>query len=264
MFHGYDLREHMEDGASFYQDLFRLGDCFQAISAYSEGILRRFGADRSKLMRHSTGIRPGLFHAHPRTMPGLHEPMVILSVGRLVPEKAFHVSLQALRLVRDRMPEQMVNFRIVGDGPLRCELERLTKELDLQECVQFLGPMGHAAVAEEMGRAHVLLLSSEQEVLPTVLLEAQASELPAVATDIAAVPEAVVPDRSALLVPPGDFEALAERLGYLLGHPEVWGEMGRVGREFVEANYDIDRLNDRLVRIYEELLSGRGVGDPGL
>jgi len=59
------------------------------------------------------------------------------------------------------------------------------------------------------------------------------------------------------LVSERDVDALAERLIYLIEHPEIWSEMGRAGRAYVEANYDIDKLNDRLVEIYKELLDGK-------
>ena len=58
------------------------------------------------------------------------------------------------------------------------------------------------------------------------------------------------------LVPERDVDALAEKLIYLIEHPEVWLEIGRAGRAHVEANYDINKLNDRLVEIYKELLDG--------
>lgn len=59
---------------------------------------------------------------------------------------------------------------------------------------------------------------------------------------------------SSFLVPEKDVDALAEKLIYLIEHPEIWLEMGRAGRAHVEANYNINKLNDRLVEIYKELL----------
>ena len=60
---------------------------------------------------------------------------------------------------------------------------------------------------------------------------------------------------SSFLVPERDVDALAEKLVYLIDHREIWPEMGRAGRAYVEANYDINKLNDRLVEIYRELLN---------
>lgn len=59
------------------------------------------------------------------------------------------------------------------------------------------------------------------------------------------------------LVPERDIYVLAERLLYFIEHPEIWPEMGRAGRAYVEANYDINKLNDRLVDIYQELSDGK-------
>jgi len=87
-----------------------------------------------------------------------------------------------------------------------------------------------------------------------VLVEAQASGLPVITTKHNAFLETVVDGKSAFLVPERDVDTLAERLAYLIEHPEVWPKMGRAGRKHVEANYDIGKLNDRLVEIYEKLL----------
>jgi colanic acid/amylovoran biosynthesis glycosyltransferase len=61
--------------------------------------------------------------------------------------------------------------------------------------------------------------------------------------------------QSGYLVPERDTDALAEKLGYLIEHPELWPEMGRKGRAYVEEHYDIDKLNDRLIEIYRQLVS---------
>jgi colanic acid/amylovoran biosynthesis glycosyltransferase len=90
-----------------------------------------------------------------------------------------------------------------------------------------------------------------------VLLEAQAAGLPIVATEADGIPFAVVPGRSALLVPPADADALAAALCRLIDNPKTWPEMTRIGREHVQANFDIQRLNDALVALFEDLVGRR-------
>jgi len=79
--------------------------------------------------------------------------------------------------------------------------------------------------------------------------------LPIVSTRHSGIPELVQDGVSGFLVPERDVSALVEKLIYLIEHPEIWPEMGRAGRAYVEANYDINKLNDRLVEIYKEVLS---------
>ena len=85
---------------------------------------------------------------------------------------------------------------------------------------------------------------------------AQASGMPVIATRVGGIPETVRDGQSAFLVPPRDVDALADRLGHLIEHPELWPAMGRAGRAYVEGPYGIDKLNDRLVEIYRSVLVG--------
>ena len=85
-------------------------------------------------------------------------------------------------------------------------------------------------------------------------MEAQATGLPVVASAVGSVDKVVNNGRSGFLVQAGDVDLLAEKLIYLIEHPEIWPEMGRAGRAYVEANYEINKLNNRLVEIYQNLL----------
>jgi len=78
--------------------------------------------------------------------------------------------------------------------------------------------------------------------------------LPVISTYHTGIPEVIVEGKSGFLVPEKDVDALAERLEYLIEHPEIWPEMGRYGRKFVEEKYDIKKLNQKLVEIYQNLI----------
>ena len=92
-----------------------------------------------------------------------------------------------------------------------------------------------------------------QDAPINVLKEAMAMGLPVVSTYHGGIPELVEDGISGFLVPERDVDALAEKLGYLIEHPEIWPQMGKAGRAYVEKNYDINRLNDRLVEIYQQI-----------
>jgi colanic acid/amylovoran biosynthesis glycosyltransferase len=87
-------------------------------------------------------------------------------------------------------------------------------------------------------------------------MEAFARGLPVVSTYHAGIPEVVQDGKSGFLVPERDVEALAERLEKLIDDSELRFSMGRSGRAFIEEEYDINKLNDRLVTIYQQLLDG--------
>jgi len=79
--------------------------------------------------------------------------------------------------------------------------------------------------------------------------------LPVVSTRHGAIPEGMVDGESGFLVPERNAEALAERLGYLATHPEIWPAMGPRGRSFVESKYGMDLLSRKLVSIYNQLIA---------
>ena len=123
-----------------------------------------------------------------------------------------------------------------------------------------LGPKPQHQVIQILNRAHILLAPSvtdkngDQEGIPVVLMEALAIGLPIVSTQHSGIPELIQDTVTGFLVPERDVEALFDKLKYLVKHPEMWLEMGRHGRNYVQEHYDINKLNDRLVEIYQGLL----------
>ncbi len=154
-----------------------------------------------------------------------------------------------------------MQYHIVGDGPLRKSIEMLIKQLSIQDKVNLLGWRTQDEIRQLYADAHIFVLSSvtasngDKEGQGLVIQEAQASGLPVISTLHNGIPEGILDGKSGFLVPERDVDALAEKLIYLIEHPEIWPEMGRAGRAYVEANYDINKLNDRLVEIYKEVLS---------
>ena len=123
------------------------------------------------------------------------------------------------------------------------------------------GFLPYSKVIEELAHCHILLQTSTTATdgdteggAPVILLDAQASGLPVVATRHADIPEYVCDGQSALLAPERDVEAIAHCLGQLLEAPERWAEMGAAGRRHVEQNYNAALQRQRLELIYDELL----------
>lgn len=156
---------------------------------------------------------------------------------------------------------QNIEYNVVGDGPLREDLQRLIQELNAGDVVKLLGWKQQQEIVEILNDADILLAPSvtskdgDQEGTPVVLMEAMAMGLPVVSTKHSGIPELVENGVSGFLVPERDVDTLVEKLGYLIEHPELWSGMGRAGRAYIEEHYNIDKLNDRLVNIYQHLLA---------
>ena len=187
------------------------------------------------LARYGTAPRPA-FSGH------------VVFVGRLDPVKGVTLLLEAFAAVRARHPQ--ARLTIAGDGPARTRLETRTRALGLTEAVQFAGDLDEPAVARLLDQADMLVLPSFAEGLPVVLMEALASRLPVIATQVAGVPELVQDGLSGFIIPPGDVASLTDRLDRLLSDPELCATMGAAGRRKVEAEHDIAAEVAKLARLF--------------
>jgi colanic acid/amylovoran biosynthesis glycosyltransferase len=258
MFHGYDIRKGLKRGAGMYAHLRERGDCFLSISKYNRVQLEKLGFDTSKIVDHPVGIdldRFPFLRDKEHIPPSQRGQVKILTVARLIEEKGLKYGIMSIHELLENNPNLDLQYDIIGEGILGEQLKELVVNLGLTNVIRFLGEMEHTEVSTQMREAHIFLLPSVAEALPVVLMEAQATGLPVVATDIGSVAEIVDDGKSGFLVPPQNITALATKLEYLIKHKESWPRMGKWGREIVERRYDIIKLNQRLVMIYNALLT---------
>jgi len=147
---------------------------------------------------------------------------------------------------------------------LETDLRTQVESLGLTQSVRFLGSLDADGVARAMRSAHVLIApsvtaeSGDKEGVPNVIKEAMATGLPVLSTRHGGIPELVEDGLSGFLVDEHDVEGLSRRLTQLITSPESWASIGRAGRAKVEAEYDMNLLNDLLVERYRGLLSTGG------
>ena len=251
-FHGQGIRDADKHGERIYADLFDRADCILANTQYTRERLIEFGADSDIVRIHHVGIDPDRFQPDDRA----HDSgtMTVLTVARLHEVKGLEYGILATKQLSQRLQGVDVRYRIVGGGPLEAELRSLIRKNDAGDVVTLCGPMDQTGVIDELHSADVFLLPSLEEGFGRVLLEAQASELPIVASNVGGIPEAVSPDDSALLVPPRNTQAIADRLERLANDPSTRATLGAAGRSYVRDNFDIENLNDRLETLYAELV----------
>jgi glycosyltransferase involved in cell wall biosynthesis len=231
----------------------REGELFLAVSEAlrRQAVARGFPAERTLL--HYDGVDVDRF----RPAPGAAVPGLVVHVGRLVEKKGTALLLRAFAEARGARPESQLV--IIGEGPLRHELEKLSGALGLGQSVRFLGALPHAAVRDWMQRAWVLAAPSitgrngDQEGLPTVLVEAAACGAPLIGSLHSGIPEIVVDGESGRLVPEGAVGALARRLEEVAASPELRNRLARGARALVERRFDGARQGEALEAIYDRL-----------
>lgn len=216
------------------------------------------GVDRRRIDVIHNAIRPdwGREARHEEAARGLRERWripegrpVALIVGRLSREKD-HLSL--LRAVRSVLERREIHLLVVGDGPERAPIDAAIRELGLGEFVTLTGQQ--ASAEPFYGIATVAVLSSRSEGSPNALLEAMAAGVPAVATLVGGIPEIVTHEESALLVPPGDPDALAAALLRILVEEPALGEtLARRARALVLERHTPQARVNKLSGIYRSM-----------
>ena len=198
--------------------------------------------------------------ARVRASLGVGEEFVWFAAGRMEKAKDYPNMLQAM--ARATHTNSGARLFVAGDGPDASAVKALAQELGVQRSVTFLGQ--RRDVPDLMNAADGYLMSSAWEGLPMVLLEAAASGLPIVATDVGGNHEVVADGVNGFVVPPADPGALAARMGELQGCGESERRaMGAAGRRNIATTYDLNSVLDRWTRLFAALLERRGLtGEP--
>ena len=203
--------------------------------------------DWGKLHIVRCGIDPSLYQETLRTPPLRR----ILFVGRLVPVKGVSVLIDAFSRIADAYPD--ATLTIVGDGAERRKLEDMSNQLGLEERVFFTGALNQHQVAVRMSEADLFVLPSFAEGLPVVLMEAMASGLPVIATNVAGTPELVENGVTGQLVDAGNVEQLAQVIACSLANHLLAREMARRGRVRALENHSMWEEAGRLSGLFESV-----------
>ncbi|MBA3890309.1 MAG: glycosyltransferase [Gemmatimonadaceae bacterium] len=183
---------------------------------------------------------------------GLGERPMILTVAGLIPRKGVHHILEALAIVaRDRD----FSFVVCGEGPERARLETLSAELGLADRTVFAGRVTRADIPKYFAASDVFVLASLVEAAGNVLFEAMASGRPIVCTDSGGPPEYVKNAETGFVVPVGQPEAMAARIGQLLNDPALQDRLGAEGRRQTMGEFDYDRMVRDIRGVYRETLA---------
>jgi glycosyltransferase involved in cell wall biosynthesis len=215
--------------------------------------LARDHIKRGKLELMPLGVDTRRFH--PEAEAGNATPLCgqgikLLHVGSLVPVKDQTMLLRAFSHAVGEMPS--VQLHIVGDGPLRRNLEELTALLGVVERVTFHGAVSHDELPAYYRAADLCVLSSRHESQGMVVLEAAACGRATVGTAVGILPDLVPATR---VVPVGDHRALADVLVDVLKSPRTLAEMGRASQNAVASNYTLKQTVTRLNALYHDLLA---------
>jgi colanic acid/amylovoran biosynthesis glycosyltransferase len=259
-FRGYDTNRVLAGPMGERNKLFNRVKLFLPVSENIGKRLRESGCCENKVVVHHSCIHLEKFMFEKRGYRP-DGPVKIITVARLVEKKGISYAIEAVaNILRSGL---LVEYSIVGEGPLRAELENSIVALGVTSQVSMKGWCDHDTVIRIMQHSHLLVAPSvsaedgDEEGIPNVIKEAMAVGLPVVTTYHGGIGELIEDGVSGYLVPERDVGQLADRLTILIDHPEMWDTIGQAGRRKVEREYDCASLSQELIGLYQTLSDSR-------
>ena len=249
--HGVSLIHTRPIQETYFKTMIPLTSHFAFVSKDTQRFFESRGVPRRKSSVVLNGI-PLDKWSHWRAEPGSRRPSLrCITVGRLVPVKAYDVLIDALALTANRISG--LSLQIVGDGPLLNELRAKVRGAGLDDRVSFAG-----AVPEPerlLAGADLFIMSSMSEGLPIAVLEAMAAGLPVIATRVGGVPE-LLSSQAGWLCEAGSADSLAEMMVQAANAPDL-AAIGAAGRRLVFDNFGIDRVQAQYQSLFRSALLPR-------
>ncbi len=185
---------------------------------------------------------------------GLSENDIIIgTAGRLVPIKAYDIFIEMA--VNIRKTQKNAKFLLVGDGPLRNDLEKKTEELNISDSVKLLGFRDD--IADIMNCMDIFVVSSHHEGIPMVVLEAMAMGKPVVSTKVGGLVEIIEHNKSGLLVDAVNANALADACLAILNDSNLKVSLSSGARNRIEEEFSSDIQKKRILEVYSEVLRSK-------
>lgn len=253
VFHGNDISQARILNL-FNEDYVRLFDSADFIFPVSQlwaNKIKSMSGHDNNIHVIRMGIAVNRFPFIPRT--NLNNPVKLLSIARLTEKKGIPVAIKACLLLK----QQNVDFyyTIIGDGPLRKELESQVANLGLGEKIAFLGAQTQETVSEYLKNSDVFLLPSvtaadgDMEGIPVALMEAMAIGIPVISTFHSGIPELIEDRVSGFLVNENDAASIAGVISEIIDNPGVLPDICRNAKQKIDNEFDQDKSYSRMLNI---------------
>jgi glycosyltransferase involved in cell wall biosynthesis len=213
----------------------------------SKSLVEKYSFNGSKVFTVHNGI-----DASPVRNGISNRIKIIGTVGSLYPQKNHSLFLDMAKIVLERSENKDIKFLIVGKGPLRNELERCSKALNIESNVAFAGE--REDVPELLQTMDIFVMTSLYEGLPNAIIEAMAAGLPVIATDVGGNSELVINRETGFLCRSNDAKALAEKVVSLINNEQEAKRMGKNGKKRALSEFGVERMIRKTENIYMELL----------
>ena len=224
-------------------------DAFIALTQFQKGLMIAAGLPEDRVH-----VKPHFYANPPSPSPWESRPSRVVYMGRLGEEKGVRVLLDAWQQWGGQCPE----LNIIGDGPLRQELQAISEQAGLGDKVHFLGQLPFAEAQERLAQARLMVLPSLCfEGFPMVIREAFALGVPVAASNLGSMPCIVNEGKNGVLIEPGNATAFYHAVKTIWDDQDQLDQMGRNARTEFEEKYTAGANHKILMEIYEKAISNR-------
>lgn len=179
-------------------------------------------------------------------------PLKLVSVARFSHQKNNMELIRAVERI-NKLYSDSLQLNMVGDGPLLSEAQTYVTSHKLENDVHFLG--SRTDVDDILNQNDIFCLISNYEGLPISIIEAMRARMPIIASDVGGVNELVQDEVNGFLIPRGNISELVDKLKYILEHKELIKSMGEASRKIYEEEYTADRMNQKILSVYNEVIA---------
>ncbi|MEM8638275.1 MAG: glycosyltransferase family 4 protein [Cyanobacteria bacterium P01_G01_bin.54] len=218
------------------------------VSNYDREVGLELGIPTRKLVGIHNGIPDVPRNLQARSVST--NPMSLVMVARMDIPKDHDTLLQAIQFIDN------VELKLVGDGQRYFEIADKVERLGLSQKVELLGFRSNIPLI--IVQSDVFVLISHWEGFPLTTLEAMRAGLPVIVSDVGGASEAVIEGQTGYCIPEGDVESLRNRIQVLADDPKLRKRMGQAARKHYEENFTFERMFQKTLTVYEEVLRSRG------
>lgn len=258
IFHGNDISEYVKkNGLSVYKNLINNGDLYLPVSDHWKKELIKLGFDSTKCIVHHMGIDTESF-TYTKKYLQENEVVKILSIGRLVEKKGFKYSILAMKEYLN-LNKREFEYNIIGDGPLKKNLEKLIMDLGLEKNVKLLGWRDQEEVRSYLGESHIFIApsvtssSGDMEGIPMVLMESIGIGLPVIASNHSGIPELVISDTTGFLTEERDYRKIAYYTEKIINNYNELDSLKLKAINHLCNDFDLLKQNEKLNDTLENL-----------
>lgn len=256
-FHGYDLTPEIARKFHIhYPNILKYSKTVTVNTEYMRSLIEKSEYKFDNIRVIPMGIDVSFFKKEMRNNPQ-NKVFKILFCGRLIPLKAPNLAIDILEeLLKSGYSNCIMN--IIGEGPMRPEIEKTLINRGLNDKVNLLGALNQDEVKAIMANSSVLIMpgikdpeTGRSETQGLVIQEAQAMELPVLVSDVGGMKYGVIHDTTGYVIKERDIKKFAQTIGILINNNQRLNELGKNGRKFVERNYNSSELAGEWINIYK-------------